>query len=106
MPTNQPPVPTDISPELRAFLAEWLDWAENGAPPHDAFSKSAGLCSCALWWEGSLSAREDLLAFFGDDCYPFGGKHAYYDAVHLCTQHLDPNRLAWVRATLAANPET
>ena len=107
------PVPVGIDRALRAFLTDWLTWAEEGAPePHRCFTRLSGLCSNALWWGGTnhtteydaYDAREDLLALFGEDGYPFG-REAFYERSRNRTQHLDPNRLAWVRATLAANPE-
>lgn len=107
-------VPTGISRALHAFLTDWLAWAEAGAPPVQPFTRSSGLCSNALWWGHSAdkgrferydpyAAREDLLALFGETAYPFG-RSEFHERSRQCTQHLDPNQLAWVRAVLAANP--
>lgn len=107
------PVPVGIGRALHAFLTDWLAWVDDGAhEPHRCFIRSAGLCSNALRWFGTnhtteydaYDAREDLIALFGEDCYPFG-RGVFFKRSRNRTQHLDPNRLAWVRAVLAANPE-
>lgn len=107
------PVPVGISRALHAFLTDWLAWVDAGAPePHHCFTRSAGLCRSALWWGGTnhtteydaYGAREDLLDLFGENGHPFG-RAEFFEASRLRTQHLDPNRLAWVRAVLAANLE-
>lgn len=100
---NIPPIPERINPELERFLTDWLDWAEAGAPngnPHD-FCDVAGLCSnCRWYFEGGMlsPAWRELEALF--DCgYPFGGHDEYYSGR---PHHTNPQRLAWVRAVLAA----
>lgn len=91
---------TTMSPDLIAFLKAWYDWATNGAPEHEPFSRRAGLCSQV---EGP--AYEELKIIrqnqFSDGgwVYPFG--EADYSArVSNATQHECPNRLAWVRERL------
>jgi len=103
------PVPTGIDRALHAFLTDWLTWAEAGAPDHPVFFPEAGLCSNARWWgeEHGIGIDMDLafMDIFGGESYQFGCK-AFYERSRNRTQHLDPNRLAWVRAVLAANPES
>lgn len=85
-----------ISKELKTFLTNWLKWAENGAPEDEPYSRYYGLC-CNAPGEVFL----ELLTVLGDD-YPFGREEHDKRKVEK-TQHLDPNRLAWVRATLEEN---
>ena len=100
---NIPPIPERVSPELERFLRDWLDWAEAGAPdrnPHE-FRAVAGLCSnCRWYFEDSMlsPARQELEALF-EGGYPFGGPDEYYSGR---PHHTNPQRLAWVRAVLAA----
>ena len=96
------PVPTGIDRALRTFLTDWLAWAEAGAPDHPVFFPEAGLCSNARWWgeEHGIGMNLAFMDIFGDEDYPFG-VDAYNSALPKCE---DPNRLAWVRAVLAANP--
>lgn len=111
MDTNQ----EKISVELHTFLSEWLFWAENGAKSHPAFRRHTGLC-CSLVLYILAEVRElvpalgknlpdlsqelDLLLKRSRDTestkYPFG-KLAYDYHAATNTQHLDENRLAWVR---------
>lgn len=100
---NIPPIPERISPELRRFLRDWLAWAEAGAPdgsPHD-FCDVAGLCSNCCWYFPEAvdhPAYFELTSMFKDG-YPFGGCDEYYSGR---PHHTNPQRLAWVRAVLAA----
>lgn len=92
------------SPDLLAFYKAWLAWAEKDAPHLNVFSQSHGLCSnLDLFCEHSGPIDEMNVQFTSaglDNFHPFG----YYDYVHhrICaTMHLDPNRLAWVKARIA-----
>lgn len=89
-----------LSPELRKFLTDWLEWAENGAPDLRPFLRLLGLCSNAP--ENILEELQALFEReFGDNAnYPFGGRAHYWSNLGARTQHLDPARLAWVRAKL------
>lgn len=95
-----------ISKELRAFLQDWLDWAERGAPDGEPYTRGSGLCvNLARYtehWTDSayLAADRELAAAWGGSRTPFGS--ADYWARSLSqTQHECPKRLAWVRKTLA-----
>lgn len=103
-----------MSETLKKFLAEWLEWAEAGAPEHEALDRSLGLCANLGFWvtENILEIPGDmcdtveaefsalLVAEFGDNyMYPFGGDE-YIQAARLGTQHLNEARLAWVREQL------
>lgn len=89
-----------LLPETRQFLREWLVWAEAGAGEHRYFKRFIGLCTPAERYDGDngTAVYGDLLRAFGFG-YPFGF-NAYNQAWANDTQHLDPNRLAWVRANV------
>jgi hypothetical protein len=92
--------PAAPSPELRAFLAAWLAWAEGGAPNKEPFDRSVGLC---LNMPRELKQEFKSLRisdFPSDWVYPFGGSEHYDKAEKKRTQHLNPARLAWVREVL------
>lgn len=96
-----PPTRADLHPETRQFLKEWLEWAENGAPEHPVFDRSDGLCRSAAEYDdlNNTDTHSDLRkAFDGESC-PFGDDE-YWRCAIARTQHLDPNRLAWVRANI------
>ena len=89
-----------MSPELREFLTQWLEWATNGAPDREPFNRCLGLCS-NLFQESraSLDELQTLLWDEFEDCFsPFGP--GYTTAFLEGTQHLNPKRLAWVRKQL------
>lgn len=96
----------DISPELRAFLKAWLDWAESGAPDWDPFCRVWGLCSNARLMRCDKLMHEFLLQEFGPQRYkyPFGGPEEFSIRDYNATQHENPARLAWVRAKLGVTP--
>lgn len=99
---SNPPIPTGISPELRAFLQDWIDWVDRGAPDDQPYAREYGLCYNSVAYPGNrLWAQLDYI--FGGRHMPFGGD--YYYRTLTGTQHECPNRLAWVRATLEANPK-
>ncbi|CAK1256715.1 unknown function [Klebsiella phage vB_Kpl_K59PH2] len=92
-----------MTKEMREFLTAWLAWAEDpdaydsydGGP----FKKRTGLCSNIDELHGMLEA--DGL----DTLYPFDTEQSYDTAFSERTQHLNPARLAWVRAKLEASDE-
>lgn len=93
-----------ITPALRAFLADWLAWAEDGAPfrGHDDFRPYMGLCGNSD--KRGHSVTMDLRQAFEDDgiClyYPFCTDEEYEEMTDDDTQHLCEARLAWVREKL------
>jgi len=98
---------TPISPELRAFLADWLAWVERGAPEGKPYWRRYGLCTGLRENAPYSLAREmgdHLARDLGNRYFPFGNDE-YLAAKSEATQHLDPNRLAWVRAKLAEGGE-
>lgn len=96
------PLRAELLPETRKFLREWLEWSEAGAPEHRAFMRHNGLCVTARIYDSftGTKVKDDLRkAFKGLFKYPFG-KEEYAERLEAHTQHLDPNRLAWVRANI------
>lgn len=93
-----------ISPELRAFLQNWLDWVERGAPEGEPYARSCGLCTNLGWSEFAnlkvWAELQSVLPYGGRRSYPFGAR-GYTERVAHGTQHECPKRLAWVRKTLA-----
>jgi hypothetical protein len=103
-----------MSDLLKEFLVAWLEWAERGAPEDDCepFARYKGLCiSFEDWMElrdvdhGSAYCESDQLKslFIADGLagdYPFG-ECAYIWAMNHDQQHLDVNRLSWVRSKVA-----
>jgi hypothetical protein len=97
-----------VSELLKKFLAEWLEWAEGGAEDCKPFDRSIGLCTSYHDWlfrrSGfeEVGARKQLEFLFISDgldkSYPFGGEEEYWDALEHDRQHLNPQRLAWVRS--------
>lgn len=91
-----------MSPELRQFLTEWLEWVESGAEDHRVFKRYKGLCATSFCYSGGKLARElkKLLPKTADLHYPFGGAVLYWDERCNNTMHLNEQRLAWVREQL------
>lgn len=92
-----------MSPEMKRFLTEWLEWAEGESPEDtDHFRTISGLCFCARCYGGPV-LEEELDGLFEAQsmcaAYPFG-KEAYRCALDEDAIHKDPNRLAWVRKQL------
>lgn len=89
-----------MSDDLIAFLKAWHDWATNGAPHREPYSRQFGLCYNSQ--EHGADVWNELTELFnelGDDCYPFGVDD-YLDRLDELTQHECPKRLAWVRERL------
>jgi hypothetical protein len=87
----------------RAFLRDWLDWVERGAPDMKPYNRSVGLCGNSWKFDevgvAAFDLSECLEGEFGTYTYPFGASN--YDSDSYCnTQHLHKPRLAWVRAQL------
>lgn len=98
--------------DLLEFLEAWYEWATVvGAPQGEPFLRECGLCdnienhewNCSAHWDGFV-AMDDLRRLFVRDGlsskYPFGERN--YRTRHLeDTQHECPERLEWVRKTIA-----
>lgn len=99
-----------MSENLQRFLAEWLEWVEDGAPKKGMLRRYQGLCSNFSRWLHARSADWDeidreidqfknLFAEDGlDEEYPFGGCSKYCAEAEKETMHKNPERLAWVRS--------
>lgn len=92
-----------MTPELKQFLTEWLAWAEAGAPEHGKFS-NYGLCNNSQNYLFSVGQEltSVLSADFSDNYdWPFNENLGeYLREVRRSKVHLNPARLAWVRAKL------
>jgi len=87
-----------MTPALRQFLADWLAWAEAGAPEHPVFHRRGGLCVLAS--RVSYYLNSELEDVFDEIFYPFGGYEEYHRRRIDETQHENPARRAWVRQQL------
>lgn len=103
------------SPELLSFYKAWLAWAEAGAVT-DEFDPAIGLCTNLgtrftpgddeLWdddlWDRLYAELGEQLDTLGENnLFPFGGAEEYEARCMENTQHLNPLRLAFVRARIA-----
>jgi hypothetical protein len=82
-------------PETRAFLRDWLDWVERGAPNRKPYRRYWGLCSNADEFDHSGGVSVDLCDAFKRD-YPFG-EGDYSRRGRAETMHKCPKRLAFAR---------
>lgn len=95
------------SPELTAFYNAYNDWLEAGAPDENKydFSRSNGLCyNLEYGFDGKrreiFEMKEQFKKAGLDTIHPFG-KEIFLAAHAQKVQHLDPNRIKWVKAHLA-----
>jgi len=89
---------TKIDEGLYKFLKAYAKWAyEDGAPEGKPFTRKHGLCNnCAGHFRIELHKLYQALFYdFGLTSYPFSHS-AYKSGERTKTQHLDPNRKAWV----------
>lgn len=89
---------TKVDEGLYKFLKAYAKWAyEDGAPEGKPFTRKFGLCyNCEAYFEDSLhKLHKALFDDFGANAYPFSPP-AYESGKRTKTQHLDPNRKAWV----------
>ena len=85
------------------YLRHWLAWAESGAPHNKPYSRTWGLC-CNIkrypYGDIDYLDRELTRELEADDIqktiFPFGYSE-YLTAANAGTQHLNQNRLKWVR---------
>lgn len=104
---------------LTEFYNAYNDWLEAGAPDGVMFHREVGLCSNIASWGNSTkfdhvggdpafstvaTLRYEMTMQFDADGlskhYPFGNLSEYTDCRNNSTQHLDPKRIAWVKAHL------
>lgn len=81
-----------MSPELLSYLRSWLQWIEDGAPDYQPYCRHSGLCSNAP----TSKMQQELYDILGS-AYPFGGAGRYYYDLATNQQHLNEERIAWVR---------
>jgi len=97
-------LPESISPELRAFLADWLAWVERGAPNDAPYWRDDGLCDSAYRQFGDTPSVDlELLLrdlFPSSYPYPFGGREGFISEFQSETMHQNPERIAWVQMML------
>lgn len=103
------------SAALLKFYKEWLEWQEQGGNgAHRTFMTWAGLCPQLRDWVvydakmGVLASRElryELKSQFItaglDRSYPFTTERGYEQEAEKNTAHLNPVRVAWVKARIA-----
>lgn len=107
-----------MTKEMREFLTAWLAWATSGGvKDHEygnIFRPYTGLCAALDYWTDVVDVPFYLLieelgdmldADELDTEYPFDTEESYSEAARLGTQHLNPARLAWVRAKLEVSDE-
>lgn len=90
----------DLRPETRAFLRDWLEWVERGAPEGEPYWRENGLCDNAFKSRAGCFVLGDLESAFDDDSYPFGCGD-FHRRYHDRTMHECPKRLAFARANAA-----
>lgn len=97
-----------MTPELKAYLEHWLEWAENGAKDNSPYCTYWGLCvsvdnytsdtdlELLIWRELRNVLQDEFPNAEGMSgaSYPFGGRDAYY------ADEAFPIRLEWVRSKL------
>lgn len=113
-----PSIPNDIPVVLQQFFKQYLAWVEADCPDN-TFVQDAGLCwNLHRWLRSELPCHPDAfaslraylrVAMFHSKDYPFNqNEHgvppsALYDAeVERAEAHLNPQRLAFVRAVVAS----
>lgn len=89
----------DLLPETRAFLRDWLDWVERGAPQQNPYTRKEGLCDNSKRFDETRRVYADLEHALRQQ-FPFGEDDYMARAVDL-TQHECPKRLAFARASAA-----
>jgi len=86
------------SRELYDFYVDWLAWAE-GNSSKKKYGKYCGLCHNTTA-DNEYEMSHQFKSAGLDVAYPFG-EIEYDERCEYRTQHLDTNRLAWVRARIA-----
>lgn len=106
----------DCASALKAFYNAYNDWVEQGAiTTHSTFDRAEGLCFNLTKWarQQGLPAVELVDTLKGefvstglDEEFPFdvtdywGRSPTFVDARLAAAQHLNPKRMAWVKAQL------
>lgn len=98
-----------MSEALKEFYAAYAEWLDAGAPQAKPFVRNNGLClnlllKMPLPYEETNAAFEEMSEQFHeaglDTLFPFDTREEY----HTCdNMHLNPRRIAWVRAHAEEN---
>lgn len=94
---------------LQDFYIAYGVWLDRGAPDGEPFWRNEGLCDNWIGQGIHKSGRALAMQFAQagrDRHYPFGGAGVFDDEEWLETMHLNPIRIAWVRARIAGKPIT
>lgn len=102
-----------ISKELYTFFKAYKKWADDGAKNDEIFTRSVGLCHNLrlyhkhkyLHYSVNAELRKLLENKFGDAEYPFG-EFSYEERKSEGTQHLCPERMAFVDKCIEAYEST
>lgn len=95
-----------MTPELKNYLAAWLEYADTGEQPENQpFNSRDGLCmfinNYYLFRPVANDVYNELVNSLPlQDAYPFGGKHTYRFDIRNCSALRNDMRLAWVRQQL------
>lgn len=99
---------TEAEQHTLAFLKEWLEWAEDGAATN-LYSADEGLCCSSYRYAakarlGKYDVDRVMEKLFTEQdrsiAYPFGMAEYWHRAGEF-TQHQCPERLQWVKDTIA-----
>lgn len=94
-----------MSEKLKTFYRVYAAWLDAGAPEDCPFSRVYGLCSNLCSWIGfEVGLYEEMDNQFRkaglDTNYPFDTHEEYIVCYNM---HLNPARVAWVRAHAEEN---
>lgn len=87
---------------LKAFYQAYAAWLDAGAPSLEPFSRHSGLCgNLTRFTDDWHPVLDEMVAQFKaaglDYEYPFSSEDDYYVQCHYGTQHLNTERIEWVR---------
>lgn len=87
---------------LKAFYQAYAAWLDAGAPHLEPFSRGVGLCNNLRHFTDDWKPlRTEMAAQFEaaglDPKYPFGGEADYDERLIDERQHMNPERIEWVR---------
>lgn len=116
--------------DLLPFYKSYQEWLDNGAPHNGPYCRDEGLCGALstyyrtwkpkpsvdgnydylgpfnLWMKDKEQFKDQMMIQFHraglDLYYPFH-EHAYHIAMRKREQHLDKNRIKWVKLALQEN---
>ena len=87
---------------LKEFYQAYAAWLDAGAPSLEPFNRSSGLCAnIVIFTDEPRELLREMKSQFKaaglDSGYPFGCEGVYYMQCRNATQHLNPERIEWVR---------